>query len=74
MTKSINEIPQVPMNCFQAANAMRGLKPGDEHHNNVFFASDAEKEMKKAGWRVVGENAYGGVYTPPQKTGCGNNQ
>lgn len=67
MKKSINEIPQTPMNCFQAANAMRNLKPGDEHYNSVSFAGDAEKEMREADWKLVGENAYGGVYTPPQR-------
>lgn len=57
--KTIHEIPQVPMDCYEVANALHGLKPGDEGYNDSGLATQAAQEMKTAGWKFQTYNDYG---------------
>ena len=56
-----------PIDCYQAANMMFGVKPGDEKYNKPQLAQRAAKEMVAACWKFQGYNDYGeSLYLPPK--------
>jgi len=64
--KSICQIPQRPMDAYQAANLMLGLKSDDLAYNDSRFAAMAVTAMREAGWRFIGYNECGEeVHSPP---------
>ena len=68
--KLISEITKEPLDFYQAANAMRGLKPDDEGYNNPDLATEAAAEMDVAGWRFWTYSKQGDeVHIPPDWLG-----
>lgn len=68
--KTISEIGREPLDWYQAANAMRQLKPNDEGYNDPDLATKAATEMETAGWRFWTYSLEGTwVYVPPDWTG-----
>lgn len=64
--KSIGQIEQIPMDCWQAANLMHGLRPGDAHYNDSALATSAANEMRASGWKFQEYNEWGEeVHVPP---------
>lgn len=70
--KSIDEIQQVPMDGYQVANQMRGLKLGDEGYNDSWLATEAYREMKQAGWKFSAYHFDFGteIWAPPSWKTC----
>ncbi len=70
--KTIDEIQQIPMDGYQVANQMRGLKPGDEGYNDSWLATEAYREMRFAGWKFSAYHFDFGteIWAPPSCPTC----
>lgn len=67
--KSLSEIAHLaPIDGYQAANAMLGLKPGDERWNDSQEAAIAYLLFEQAGWQFAGYNEYGQELFAPAAT------
>jgi hypothetical protein len=65
---TIDEINQA-MDCYELANLLNGLKPGDKGYNDSRLAAIAAQEMVAANWVFVGYNEYGQeIWGPCQTT------
>lgn len=66
--KTIDQIPQHLMDCYEASNAMHSLQPGDKGYNDSRLAAQAHFEMVEAGWKFHSYNEFGEeVWEPPAK-------
>lgn len=62
--KTINQIPQVPMDCWQVAEYLYGKVALDANH---LLAGEAADKMREAGWTFLEYNEYGEeVWQPPE--------
>ena len=51
--KNLSNYPHPAGDCYQVANWLGDLKPGDKYYNSAYLAAKAAKEMKIAGWKFV---------------------
>lgn len=47
------------MDCYEYANLLNNLRPGDTDYNNTGLATLAAQKMREEGWERVGYNEYG---------------
>ena len=64
--KAINQVTQVPMDCWQVAEELFGKKALAQNH---LLAGEAARQMKQDGWSFSRyDSTYGEeVYNPPQR-------
>ena len=47
------------MNCYEYANLLNNLRPGDADYNNTGLATLAAQKMQLEGWECIGYNECG---------------